>query len=353
MEYITSSTALSPGRTWRADLGCVLFTAACAFIFVAFSSCTEGKPSPQVSDQSDTTGTPDQSTQPDQPGPAPAPGQPPAQPSNPTLDKFVVWGDSTTSGIGASNPYLSYPAQLELLTGRKTFNGGVSGQTSDQIAAREGGAPALLTLPNNTLPASGPVVIQAQTTLPITSEGPGPITGTIRGFHGTLNYEAGSTPRLVFTRDDVGIRETIPAQTPFYPDTFAREAQINVFWMGQNNFYDPPGVKSDIAKSVAFLSKDTFIVMSLLNAGDESIGTWQYDTLAQINADLAQTYPGHFLDIRKILVNKYDPANPQDVRDHKNDVPPSSLRNDNEHLNDKGYGIVAREIADFVAKKYW
>ena len=78
-----------------------------------------------------------------------------------------------------------------------------------------------------------------------------------------------------------------------------------------------------------------------------------YAELALINAALAQTYPGHFLDIRKILVNKYDPNQPGDVQDYNNDVPPRSLRNDNEHLNDKGYRIVAQEIAAFVTAQRW
>ena len=103
----------------------------------------------------------------------------------------------------------------------------------------------------------------------------------------------------------------------------------------------------------AFLSNNRFIVMSLLNAGDEGIGTTSYAQLAQINADLAQTYPDNFVGIREILVNNYDPTNLQDIRDHNNDVPPSSLRNDNEHLNDKGYGIVAQQIAAYIAAKGW
>ncbi len=275
--------------------------------------------------------------------------------TNAAATEIAVWGDSTTSGVGASDASFSYPAQLQTLTGRSTFNGGVSGQTSDQIAARQGGAPALVTLPNNTLPAAGTVVLEAQSTLPVSAEGPGPIAGTIAGFHGVLDYQSdgGGNPRLTFTRDDFGATETIAAQTPFHPDTFGRETQINVFWMGQNNFYDPSGVKSDIAKSVAFLANKKFIVMSLLNAGSETLGTQAYDQLAQINADLAQAYPDNFLDIRKILIDSYDLNDPQDIQDHANDVPPTSLRNDDEHLNDKGYGIVAQQVANFIAAKGW
>lgn len=315
-----------PGGTWTADLRHISFAAA--FLFIMLSSCSGGGTS------SETTAAPPQETTAASP-------------------QIATWGDSTTSGIGASAD-LSYPAQLQSLTGRSTFNGGVSGQTSDQIAARQGGAPALLTLPNNTLPSAGPVVLESESTFPITAEGPGPVTGTIGGFHGTLSYQtdASNIPQLAFTRDDRGMSESIPAQSPFHPDTFGREAQINVFWMG-NNFYDPQGLESDIAKCIAFLSTRRFIVLSLPNAGDEGIGTAEYDQIVQINAELAEAYPDNFIDIRRILINNYDPTNPQDVQDHNNDVPPSSLRNDNWHLNDKGYGIVAQQIATYIAVRSW
>lgn len=310
------------GRTRGRLIGTILFGAPCTLLLFALLSCSDGRMS------SGTTASSDQ---------------------------IAAWGDSTTSGVGASSPDSSYPAQLQALTGRPTFNGGVSGQTSDQIAARQGGAPALLTFPNNTLPSAGPVTLESESAFPITAQGPGPITGSVGGFHGTLNYQTDSNnnPQLAFTRDDSGGLEIIPAQTPFHPDTFGRETQINVFWMGQNNFYDPQLVESDIARCVAFLGQNRFVVMSLLNAGNEGIGTASYNQLAQINAALAGTYPDHFIDIRKVLVDSYDPNNPQDVQDHYNDVPPSSLRNDNEHLNDQGYGIVARQIAAFITSRSW
>lgn len=276
----------------------------------------------------------------------------PGIPATPGTSEIAVWGDSTTSGIG-SNPGMSYPEQLQSLTGRVVFNGGVSGQTSDQIAAREGGSPALLTLPNNTLPASGSVVVSDQSTFPVSADGPGPIAGSLGGVHGTLSYQASSTPRLVFTRDSTGTAVAIPAQTAFLPDTFGRESQINVFWMGQNNFYEPSQVKNDIANSIGFLSTEKFIVLSILNAESEGIGTPAYNAIIQLNTELAQAYPNNYIDIRKILIDAYDPANPQDVRDFNNDTPPASLRNDNEHLNDAGYRIVAQQVAAFIAAKNW
>lgn len=268
--------------------------------------------------------------------------------------EVVAWGDSTTSGIGASSG-MSYPEQLQALTGRPVFNGGVSGQTSDQIAARQGGAPALLTFPGNSLPDAGAVVISAQSTFPVSAEGPGPIAGSVANIHGTLDFrlDNNSNPTLVFTRDAAGSPVTIPPQTAFIPDTFGREAKINVFWMGQNNFYETAQVKSDIAQCIALLTGEKFIVLSILNAETEIVGSDAYNVITQLNAELAQAYPQNYIDIRKILVNRYNPASPEDVRDYNNDTPPASLRSDNEHLNDQGYRIVAQQVAAFIAAKNW
>ena len=123
--------------------------------------------------------------------------------------------------------------------------------------------------------------------------------------------------------------------------------------MGSNNFYDPDGVKSDIARAVAFLTTGKFIVLGLLNAGSEPRGTAAYLQISQLNADLATIYGTNFIDIRAILVASYDASSPQDVEDHSNDVPPDSLRNDDQHPNEAGYAIVAERVAGFIRTKGW
>jgi lysophospholipase L1-like esterase len=302
----------------------VLRLAACALLPLSLSSCSGAGGADALPD----------------PGPDPGP--------TPGGAGIAAWGDSWTSGIGAANGN-SYPAQLAALTGRLVFNGGVSGQTSEQIVARQGGAPALLTLAGNSMPGYGAVTVQDQSTFPVSAEGPGPITGTLRGVHGTLSYDGD----LVFERDAVGSPVAVPPQSPFDPDTFGSEGQVNIFWMGGNNFYEPDAVKSDIAKAVAFLTTNKFVVLGFLNAGSEPVGTQSYDQITQLNAELAAIYPDHFLDIRKVLVDHYDPRLAQDVRDHDNDVPPSSLRNDDQHPNDAGYAIVAERVAAFLEGAGW
>jgi lysophospholipase L1-like esterase len=45
-----------------------------------------------------------------------------------------------------------------------------------------------------------------------------------------------------------------------------------------------------------------------------------------LNKQLASIYKKHYLDIRKLLVASYDPAQATDASDYAHDVPPTSLR---------------------------
>ncbi|MGA0558503.1 SGNH/GDSL hydrolase family protein [Larkinella sp. VNQ87] len=54
------------------------------------------------------------------------------EPDRSTSDIIVGWGDSLTEGVGGT-PYL---VELERLSGYKTINQGIAGQTSKQIAER-------------------------------------------------------------------------------------------------------------------------------------------------------------------------------------------------------------------------
>ncbi|WP_431320175.1 SGNH/GDSL hydrolase family protein [Rhizobium sp. YTU87027] len=73
----------------------------------------------------------------------------PIQPAHRAMPKqrsVVAFGDSLTAGAGASSPDHSYPALAASLFDppRIILNCGMGGQTSTQIAARQGGKPLLL-----------------------------------------------------------------------------------------------------------------------------------------------------------------------------------------------------------------
>jgi hypothetical protein len=147
-----------------------------------------------------------------------------------------------------------------------------------------------------------------------------------------------------------------PSSSPrsaFTPDTGGRERQVNVFWVGHNNFFDPQAVIADTGRCVDFLDSDRFIVLSLLNTGNEPPGSDPYLRKTQINDALAARYPDRYLDVRRILVERYDPERADDVADHANDAPPASLRSDEEHLNAAGYAVIADAVAAFIRSKGW
>ncbi len=51
-----------------------------------------------------------------------------------------------------------------------------------------------------------------------------------------------------------------------------------------------------------------------------------FNEIAAINSSSAARYGTHFLDVRQLLVNAYNPLLPSDVADHNNGEPPTSLR---------------------------
>jgi lysophospholipase L1-like esterase len=130
---------------------------------------------------------------------------------------------------------------------------------------------------------------------------------------------------------------------------------ISVYWYGHNDF-TKDAVPGNIAASIAALNpaNKAFIVMSLVNWADNGErGTAVYDDIMHCNSLLAAQYPDNFIDIHAYLVSLYNPNDAQDVRDHNNDLVPTSLRFDRIHLNDAGCNAVAAKIKEFITAKQW
>lgn len=137
----------------------------------------------------------------------------------------------------------------------------------------------------------------------------------------------------------------------------AHDDWVNVFWYGGNNESEPEQIKADLARSIASLApgNNRFIVLSVVNQASpwERRGSDGYRTIVTLNQQLAQLYPDNYLDIRSFLVGLADPANPMDVIDAQDDVPPTSLRADGVHLNATGAQAVARRVLAFITAKGW
>ena len=187
---------------------------------------------------------------------------------------------------------------------------------------------------------------------------PGMATATVFTAWGdSLTAGSGGTPyptqlatlRLGDTINNRGVGGETSTQilTRFLAEP-ARWGDFTIIWAGRNNVYTAPAVvQADIATMVSKLTTSNYLVLSVLNGnygGYDSVGGAGYNLITGLNADLAATYGSKYIDIRRILVDSYNPSLPQDVSDFARDITPTSLRADNIHLNTAGYGIVASTV---------
>ena len=239
----------------------------------------------------------------------------------------VTWGDSLTYPLNSVN----YPDDLQKLIYLPVQNEGISGQTSTQIGVREGGVLTDASVSGEMIPAAGGVNITFRAGHePVTYTGQvQSVSGTILGVHGTVTRTLDEgVPICTFKRSSPGDPVPAPGAPQFVVDTPYLNF-IPIFWEGRNNFADGQQVLSDIAAQVATVPPGkTYLVMSVING--ETTNEWKgnisYNQITAINNQLSSTYGSNYLDIRKVLVDSYDPSWATDVDDYKNDEPPTSLR---------------------------
>jgi lysophospholipase L1-like esterase len=128
---------------------------------------------------------------------------------------------------------------------------------------------------------------------------------------------------------------------------------VSIFWYGQNDWYKDQ-VQANLDASIATLQPGTpFIVVSILNWATDLPGSDMYNNVLHANAAMQQKYPNNYVDLRSLLVSRFNPGLPQDVIDHNNDETPTSLRFDTIHPNDAGCDIIAAALRDFISAKGW
>ncbi|CAL8477673.1 SGNH/GDSL hydrolase family protein (plasmid) [Caballeronia sp. S22] len=282
--------------------------------------------------------------------------------SSPNL---VAIGDSLTEGVGSSNG--GYPAVLSGMLNDKPYaNLGIGGQTSTQIASRIGALSSAVTLDGNAVPASTTAVSVLSLSIDLLST-PADDTarsksGSLCSVHGVLQRTAvGGPPSTseiyTFTRDAPGQAVSCSPASAFLADSEGYDAWTAIIWVGRNNYDDVATVVADVKAIVQWLKPSSahFAVLSVIKGefSYEYAGALGAQHIDQINAELEAAYPDNFVDIETVLVNSYDPNLPQDVMDHMNNIPPTSLRSDTVHLNDAGYGIVAAQLKSFISARNW
>lgn len=248
--------------------------------------------------------------------------------------------------------------QLQARFGITAYNGGVGGQWSTHIAARQGGRPALLAASGNTIPASGSVAMTASN---MTVPGSFSATGTLLGISGTLSLSGGN---FLFTRSGSGTATAMPTDTPFLPTLGAQyKASGTLVWAGKNDITgggDITTLAQSVDAMVAYLAPRTrYLVLGHFGDNYMLPGNSNRIRMDTENTHLANVYGTLYVDIAGYLASAQlwtdtglTPT-ATDLTDQSNGVLPTSIRYNTSHMNSVSYIVVSKYVGDIMAAQGW
>lgn len=288
-------------------------------------------------------------------------------------ENVACTGDSLTYGYGASPGSTDYPTVLTKLCGKTVYNLGVSGESTDEILARQGGFPAII----------NPVIIPADTSnVEITFIGTVNIGGgnttllrkdsgklvnpvIIDGVEGNISA---SNNKYYFTRlKDGTAHEVKRPQYVITKEMREHKDDIQIIFMGTNGGWmitaDDAETRikkltSQIDMMIDYNTSKKYIII-----GMHYFYSWVlYNGLTkeQLENAMLLKYGNHYINLRKYMI-EYGladaglTATEKDTEAINNgNVPPSLLYSDGIHGNAYFYNI----LANLVNKKgielgYW
>lgn len=258
---------------------------------------------------------------------------------------IAAMGDSLTAATGTTLANKNYPnaAANRLNVLMFPLVRGLGGQTSTQIAARQGGRQVLVSVTGDQIPASGAVTVPTKNINVLTNAGAfsGTINGTIAGIPGTMSTDGSGN--WTFTRTASGTATPAPAGTQFILDEAVAFQSYNQ-WIcaGTNNPTDPDTVIADIDAMIAYCGHSGYRVISPLPST-----LWTAPILASyetLMTRLRARYGVRFVDARAALQAAND-GSANDLADIAAGLTPRSLRSDEVHLNGNGYEIMGFAVA--------
>lgn len=285
-------------------------------------------------------------------------------------DRYVVGGKlmpvipdmGNLTGFGSSTMELlaafiaAALANLEV----EVHGEGKSAERLEHTTARLGSYPALLTVPGNSLPASGAVTVTTpsmETMAALKS-----YQGTLAGVKGTLSATASA---LTFTRAAAGAVVSVPAGTPFIPTigTAARN-HVMLLNLGKNSMRTT-GSSAKVIQytdgSFDWLSpmvKRCLVIGHFVDS-DQVVGGIQETEVTAVNNAHRERYGDLFIDLRAYL------SSPQlwedtgliptalDLQQQASGLKPTSVSVDAAHLNAAGNTAVAAFIRTRLAALGW
>lgn len=297
--------------------------------------------------------------------------------------KIVGWGHSFINN-GA------FLRRIYQLTGLPTYNFGLAGQTSDAIAARQGGAPAYYAPVGGSIPASGAVTLTPAVPGPCRSlAAPVALKCNLAGVDGTFTWDGTSA---VFTRETAGDAVPVSVQVPLfvYPITtvnvtgsISKDTQfdlhdecINIFWIGRNNLSETDLIMQNMVSMVEYVKNigQKIVILAEFNSSGEPTGSAGFNQMTELNRRYKEKYPDFYceidgVDVLQNFINNANPDSPDDMSDVASGLTPRSLRYDNLHPSqqitgnggsltpelalDYGANVNANFVHQFLMKKGW
>jgi len=297
--------------------------------------------------------------------------------------KIVGWGHSFIN----NGKFLN---RLNQLSGIPTYNFGLSGQTSDAIASRQGGSPTYYAPVGGFIPSSGPVTLSPPVPGPCRSlAAPVNLLCRLSGVDGTFVWDG---TNATFTRTSAGDAVSVAQPTPLYvyPVTTAavsggipigtlyepHDECINIFWIGRNNLRETELIFDNIVSMVEYIKNigKKIVILADFNSSSEPVGSEGYKNMLIINELIKNRYPNYYceingIDIRQNFINHHNPASSDDVSDIELGLTPRSLRYDNLHPSQQisgsggsltpdlaleiGANVNAEFVYQFITSKGW
>ncbi|OGL23165.1 hypothetical protein A2791_05815 [Candidatus Saccharibacteria bacterium RIFCSPHIGHO2_01_FULL_46_30] len=282
-----------------------------------------------------------------------------------TAIPIVRWGDSLTANWSTRlAPLLAAIGR----TGLDNQGFGIGSQKSDQIAARQGGAPARVVTDITIPAASTPVALTPNIDI---LQGTAVAVGSTRslsvslmGVKGTLTAtNPGTTPwTYTFTRSTPGYAINVAASTPIQTG-FEYHDHLPIIWTGRNSTLLPGAVTAIPALIESMLKntrqRDRALVLSIPPINTEVTGSANRTTLDAVNAAIRDAFASNFVDVAawvrdpNVITALGYTLTGQDTTDIANGVTPSQLRTDTLHLNDAGYNVLNAAIEhEFKSRGY-
>lgn len=274
-------------------------------------------------------------------------------PAYPDTGNVTCWGSSSMQGLA--------PHLLSTFKSATVHNEGKGGEWSQQIAARMGAIPALLTVLGGSIPASGSVLVTASNVPPLALMKD--FAGTLNGVHGTLSSN-GTTQ--TFTRTSPGSATEVPSGTPFISEVGnASRQHITMLWPGKNNLKTVGAVPLVIEQTemmFAWLSPMLIkrcVVLTHFVDSDQSPGSTQHNQVAQVNADYLARYGSLCIDANAYILSPQVWADTgimptaADLQMQSNGVKATSLSSDNLHLNDTAEAALAGFVRQHLQNLQW